>query len=242
MIFQPMNKMNNEGMSRTMDEAAISEQPEHEDEGAEVREASAAEDESPANAEDAPERTPEQISLALADLETRHAEKGQELADQADQFLRLQAEFDNFRRRSLKEKQESLKFGSEGLVQGLLAAVDDLDRALEHGAQNPGPEVKVILDGIELVHRGVLSALAKYGVSEIEAKGKIFDPAHHEAMGQVVDAEQSPNTVLEVLQKGYRLHDRMLRPARVIISRDATPTAPKTAPAPAPEADAEDDH
>ncbi|MFP6655445.1 MAG: nucleotide exchange factor GrpE [Myxococcota bacterium] len=211
----------------------MSELPEHEDDGAEVCGDSGAKAESPSVSEDIPEdiledipiRTPEETSEALADLETRHADKLQELADQGDQLLRLQAEFDNFRRRSLKEKQESLKFGHEGLVQDLLAAVDDLDRALEHGAQDSGPEVKTILDGIELVHRGVLAALAKTGVSEIEALGKIFDPADHEAMGQRVDEEQPANTVLEVFQKGYRIHDRMLRPARVLISQEAPQAA-----------------
>ena len=87
-------------------------------------------------------------------------------------------------------------------------------------------EVKGILDGVELVHREVLGALAKHGVKEIEAEGKIFDPADHEAMGQVPNAEVPANTVLEVLQKGYVIHDRMLRPARVIVSRQATQKKP----------------
>ena len=88
---------------------------------------------------------------------------------------------------------------------------------------NAGPEVRGILDGVELVHREVLGALAKHGVKEIEAEGAIFDPADHEAMGQVPNADVPPNTVLQVLQKGYVIHDRMLRPARVIVSREATP-------------------
>jgi molecular chaperone GrpE len=167
--------------------------------------------------------TIELLSQELQDLKGLHEEKLKESEDQNEQFLRLQAEFENFRRRGLKEKQESFKFGHQNLVKDLLSAVDNLERALEHGAQNAGAEVKGILDGIELVHREILGALAKHGVAEIEAEGRIFDPAEHEAMGQVPNATVPPNTVIEVLQKGYVIHDRMLRPARVIVSREATP-------------------
>ena len=166
--------------------------------------------------------TIELLSQELQDLKSLHGEKLKEFDDQNEQFLRLQAEFENFRRRTLKEKQESFKFGHQNLVKDLLSAVDNLERALEHGAQNAGSEVQGILDGVELVHREVLGALAKHGVKEIEAKGVVFDPADHEAMGQVPSADVPPNTVLQVLQKGYVIHDRMLRPARVIVSREAT--------------------
>jgi molecular chaperone GrpE len=167
--------------------------------------------------------TIELLSRELQELKGLYEGKMKELEEPNDQFLRLQAEFENFRRRSLKEKQESFKFGHQNLVKDLLSAVDNLERALEHGAQDAGPEVIGILDGVELVHREVLGALAKHGVKEIEAEGKIFDPADHEAMGQVPNTDVPPNTVLQVLQKGYVIHDRMLRPARVIVSREATP-------------------
>ena len=189
-------------------------------ESVEARRASP-EDESPTNSAD--KMTIELLSQELQDLKALHEEKLKELEDGSEQFLRLQAEFENFRRRSLKEKQESFKFGHQNLVKDLLSAVDNLERALEHGAQNAGAEVKGILDGVELVHREVLGALAKHGVKEIEARGQTFDPADHEAMGQVPNSDVPPNTVLEVLQKGYVIHDRMLRPARVIVSREATP-------------------
>ena len=167
--------------------------------------------------------TIELLSQELQELKGLYEEKLSEAEGKEEQFLRLQAEFENFRRRSLKEKQESFKFGHQNLVKDLLSAVDNLERALEHGAQNAGAEIKGILDGVELVHREVLGALAKHGVKEIEAEGRIFDPAEHEAMGQVPNAQVPPNTVLQVLQKGYVIHDRMLRPARVIVAREATP-------------------
>jgi molecular chaperone GrpE len=164
--------------------------------------------------------TIELLSRELQDLKALYEDKVKECEEQEERYLRLHAEFDNFRRRGLKEKQESLQFGHQNLVKDLLSAVDNLERALEHGAQHAGAEVKGILDGVELVHREVLGALAKHGVTEIEAEGKVFDPAVHEAMGQVPNAEVPPNTILQVLQKGYLIRDRMLRPARVLVSRE----------------------
>jgi molecular chaperone GrpE len=172
--------------------------------------------------------TIELLAQELQDLKGLHDAKIKEFDDQNEQFLRLQAEFENFRRRSLKEKQESLKFGHQNLVKDLLSAVDNLERALEHGAQKDGSkgekplDIKGVLDGIQLVHREILGALAKHAVKEIAAEGEVFDPANHEAMGQLPSAEVAPNTILEVLQKGYVIHDRMLRPARVIVSRQVT--------------------
>ena len=169
-------------------------------------------------ASSADKMTIELLSTELQELKKLHEETVKENAEAEEKSLRLHAEFENFRRRSLKEKQESFKFGHQNLVKDLLSAVDNLERALEHGAQNAEGDAKGILDGIELVHREILGAFAKNGVREIEAKGQLFDPAVHEAMGQIPSADVPSNSVLEVLQKGYEIHDRMLRPARVIVS------------------------
>jgi molecular chaperone GrpE len=178
---------------------------------------------SPQISEDTPDKlTIELLSKELQDLKALYEQTVQECEEAEERYLRLHAEFDNFRRRGLKEKQESLQFGHQNLVKDLLSAVDNLERALEHGAQNTGPEAKGILDGVELVHREVLGALAKHGVTQIEAEGKTFDPAVHEAMGQVPNDEVPANTVLQVLQKGYQIRDRMLRPARVLVSRESS--------------------
>ena len=179
------------------------------------------------SASSADKMTIELLSKELQELKALHEEKLAELEERQDQHVRLQAEFENFRRRGLKEKQESLRFGHQNLVKDLLSTVDNLERALEHGAQGagsdagePSGEVKGILDGVGLVYREILGALAKHGVQEIEAEGRPFDPAFHEAMGQIPNGSVPPNTVLEVLQKGYVIHDRMLRPTRVIVSRE----------------------
>ncbi len=177
----------------------------------------------PPGAASADKLTIELLSQELQELKRFHEEKVQEFADQKDHFLRLQAEFENFRRRSLKEKQESLRFGHQNLVKDLLSAVDNLERAMEHGAQNAGAEVRGVLDGIALVHREILSAFEKHGVTQIDASGQAFDPAVHEAIGQIPSSEVPVNTVVQVLQKGYVIHDRMVRPSRVLVSREPTP-------------------
>lgn len=165
-------------------------------------------------------QTIEMLSRELQDLKRLYDEKVRESEDLEERSIRLHADFDNFRRRSLKEKQESLQFGHQNLVKDLLSAVDDLERALEHGAQSEGSDVQGILDGVSLVQKELLGALAKHGVTTIEAEGKPFDPTVHEAIGQVPSAEVPPNTVLQVLQKGYLIRDRMVRPARVLVSRE----------------------
>ncbi len=174
-------------------------------------------------AQTADKLTIELLSQELQELKRFHEEKVEEFAGQKDHFLRLQAEFENFRRRSLKEKQESLRFGHQNLVKDLLSAVDNLERAMEHGAQNAGAEVRGVLDGIALVYREIMSTFDKHGVSQIDAAGQVFDPAVHEAIGQIPNAEAPPNTVVQVLQRGYVIHDRMVRPSRVLVSRAPTP-------------------
>lgn len=196
-------------------------------EATEALEAREAAEVAAADADSADKMTIEMLSNELQELKNLHEEKLKETEEQTEHHLRLQAEFENFRRRSLKEKQESFKFGHQNLVKDLLSTVDNLERALEHGAQSAGAEVQGIIDGVELVHREILGVLAKHGVSEIQAEGQSFDPAVHEAMGQIPNGAVPANTVLQVLQKGYMIHDRMLRPSRVMVSRE--PTAEESA-------------
>jgi len=143
-----------------------------------------------------------------------------ELEEAGDRFMRLQAEFENFRRRSLKERQESLQYGHQNLVKDLLATVDNLERALAHSQEDASADMESVVQGVELVKRELLGALGKHGVKVIEPLREAFDPAFHEAMGQLPDASVEPNSVLEVLQKGYMINDRMLRPARVLLARE----------------------
>ena len=144
-----------------------------------------------------------------------------ELADQKDQHLRLQAEFDNFRRRSLKERQEAFQYGNQDIVKDLLTTVDNLERAAAHARRAERGDPDALLEGVDLVSRELLGVFGKYGVTVIEALNRPFDPSVHEAMGQIEDASVPPNTVVQVLQTGYQLRDRMLRPAMVMVSKPA---------------------
>jgi molecular chaperone GrpE len=145
----------------------------------------------------------------------------QEVAALGDRLLRLGADFDNFRKRTLREREESHRYGHENLVKDLLATVDNLDRAVE-AARRGGGDFESMLQGVELVQRELQGVLAKHGVARIEASGEPFDPTVHEAMAQRDDGSVPANTVVQVYQPGFRLHDRLLRPARVVVSRPPT--------------------
>ncbi len=180
--------------------------------------------------EEALREATEAVEARQAEREDGEAEDGEatepealrgELAALQERMIRLQADFDNFRRRALKEREEAHQYGHENLVKDLLASVDNLDRAIEHARKSDGGDFESMLQGVELVQRELLGALANHGVSEIEAGNVAFDPNVHEAMAQREDDSVPVNTVIEVFQKGYRLRDRLLRPARVVVSKPA---------------------
>ena len=131
-----------------------------------------------------------------------------------DDLQRLKAEFDNYRKRAARDQESLVARAHERLVKELLPVLDDLGRALEAAEQHEEAKLE---DGVRLVHRQLSDVLVKEGLTEIETDGA-FDPHVHEALlAQPSDAE--PGTVIEVLQKGYRLGDHVLRPARVIIAQ-----------------------
>jgi molecular chaperone GrpE len=136
-----------------------------------------------------------------------------------ERMVRLQADFDNFRKRTLRERQEALSYGHELVVKDLLPVVDNLERAIEHASASTGADFEGMLQGVELVRRELLGVLAKHGVNTIEAEGEVFDPNLHEALAQMEDDRVPAGHVGRVLQKGYRLRDRLLRPARVMVSK-----------------------
>jgi molecular chaperone GrpE len=130
-----------------------------------------------------------------------------------DALQRLKAEFDNYRKRVARDQQELVARAAERLAGELVPILDDLERALEAAADHEEAKLE---EGVRLVHRALAEALAKEGLSEIETDGK-FDPHTQEALlSQPSEAEEG--TVIQVLQKGYRLGDRVLRPARVVVS------------------------
>jgi molecular chaperone GrpE len=154
-------------------------------------------------------------------LRSELEELRRETAGLQERLLRLSADFDNFRKRHLREREEAHRYGHENLVKDLLATVDNLERAVEH-ARRGGGDFDGMLQGVELVQRELFGALAKHGVTRIEAAGEPFDPNVHEAVAQQEDGSSPANTVVQVYQPGYRLWDRLLRPARVVVSKAAS--------------------
>jgi len=156
------------------------------------------------------ERLPEEEQVEQVD-ELAVAQK--ERDDYLDALQRLKAEFDNYRKRVARERAALAAHASERLLRELVPVLDDLERALEFAAAHEEAQLE---DGVRLVHRALAAALAKEGLAEITTEGK-FDPHTQEALlSQPSEAEEG--TVIQVLQKGYLLGDRVLRPARVVIS------------------------
>src|SRR4029453_16236286 len=149
----------------------------------------------------------------------RGARRREEPAEADARLLPLEAEFENFRKRALRERQEAAQYGSQNLFKDLVSVVDNLERAIAHARESGGGDLASFLQGVELVRRELLGVFEKNHVTEIEAKGKPFDPALHEAMTQVESGAVPPNTVIDVLEKGFQLRDRLVRPARVIVAK-----------------------
>jgi molecular chaperone GrpE len=152
-----------------------------------------------------------------SELEGKLQEKEQEAKDHYDRYLRLSAEMENFKKRMEKEKGETYKFANENLLKDLLPILDNLERALEQGQE--ADNSKALLEGVEMVYKGFLTVLEKYGITRVEALGEEFDPNHHEAVMVQEDAGHPPGLVIAQLQKGYRLHNRLVRPAMVVVSK-----------------------
>jgi len=134
--------------------------------------------------------------------------------------LRLAAEFENYKRRAQRDQSDSIRFGNESLLKNLLPIIDNLERAIQcakdAGASGP------LLEGVELTHKQFLETVGKVGVRQICSQGNPFDPAVHQAVTQVESENVPPNTVVEEFQKGYFLHDRILRPAMVSVAKGKT--------------------
>lgn len=139
-----------------------------------------------------------------------------ELKELNERFLRVQADYDNFRRRTKAEKEAAAKYRAQSLAEQLLPVLDNFERALS--VETTNEESKSILQGVEMVYRQFLEALKQEDIEEVEAYGVPFDPHKHQAVMQEKSEEHESGIVLEVLQKGYRLKDRVIRPAMVKVN------------------------
>ena len=183
-------------------------------------------------AQGSPEAAPAQPEAAPAQPEAIPDDREQELQalkEEAvanyDKFLRVSAEFDNFKRRLQKEHAENLRFAITPLVRELAGTVDTLELAVDHAKNGQDDGGTALLEGIEMVVKQIREVFAKFGVTRIETADQPFDPALHEAMTMVETADAPENQVVEEFQAGYQLHGRVVRPARVAVSKKPGPPA-----------------
>nr|MBU1327602.1 nucleotide exchange factor GrpE [Candidatus Omnitrophota bacterium] len=152
------------------------------------------------------------------------AEEFQVLEDKAgksdeyyDRLLRLQADFDNYKKRLEKEKLEFIKFANEEIIAEILKILDDFERAVEAGKIKH--DFDILYKGIEMIHKDLSDFLKEEGIKEIEAEGKLFNPHEHEAMMQEETGDHPEDYVIEELQKGYTLNGRVIRPSKVKVAK-----------------------
>ncbi len=136
-----------------------------------------------------------------------------------DRLLRTTADFDNYRKRAAREKQDAIKFANEGLLEKLVPVLDSFDMALAAADNAQGDSAQSLKAGIGMVYQQLKSALANAGLEEIEATGKPFDPNLHEAVSQQETADLPEGQVVQQLRRGYKLKERLLRPATVVVSK-----------------------
>jgi molecular chaperone GrpE len=137
-----------------------------------------------------------------------------------DDVLRVQAEMQNLRRRTEQDVEKAHKYGQEKFSIELLSVMDNLERALDAASQHDDETVKAIYDGVNLTLKSFMDCFSKFNIEVIDPLGEPFDPQKHQAMSIQENPEAEPNTVISVLQKGYTLHGRVIRPAMVMVSKE----------------------
>ncbi len=160
----------------------------------------------------------EELKADIQEEETK--EDNNELEELNQQYLRLAADFENYKKRMTKERADSIAFGNEELIKEMLNVLDNLDRALEHAEHQE--EAKPLIDGVKIVQKQFLNTLEKFGVQAIDAsKGTVFDPMMHQAIEHAESNDISPGHVLMEMLPGYTIKDRLLRPALVVVAKDS---------------------
>jgi molecular chaperone GrpE len=162
--------------------------------------------------------TAEQPALTQAQIEELKIQAAK-AAEHWDRLLRATADFDNFKKRAARERQDAIKFANESLMQKLIPVLDSFESAISalKGAGSENPES--LLKGVSMIHQQLKSVLSESGLDEIEAHGKPFDPNLHEAVSQAESEEHPEGHVVQQLRRGYRLRERLLRPATVIVAK-----------------------
>jgi molecular chaperone GrpE len=162
-------------------------------------------------------RSSEDVKKEIEELKKKLEEKEKETKDHYDRFLRMAADYENYKKRMTREKEEWTKFANEELIKAFLPIIDNLERAVNHSESTGGGQN--LVEGVKLTLQQLLQALNKFGVTPIESVGKPFDPTLHEAMLVVETDQHEPNQVVEEFQRGYLLSNRLLRPATVAVAK-----------------------
>ena len=143
---------------------------------------------------------------------------GKDYQDLYQKYIRLAADFENYKKRLAKEKADVIAYGNEELIKALLNVIDNLERALDHADADEDP--KPLIEGVKLVHKQFLSCLEKFGVQFVDASpGDEFDPRLHQAIERVESPDFTPGLIISEMLRGYTLKDRLLRPALVVVSK-----------------------
>ncbi len=170
------------------------------------------------NPEDRPVNDKKSLEdMTKAELLTKAKELREEAEKNYDLYLRSQAEIDNMIKRNKREKEEWIKFSNETLIKEILPVVDNLEKAISHS--NNENSLDALREGVELTLKGLKASLAKSGVEEVKSVGEVFDPCFHHAVSQRDDDKVEAGIILDELQKGYTLNERLIRPAMVVLSK-----------------------
>jgi molecular chaperone GrpE len=159
----------------------------------------------------------QQKEKEIEELKKKLDEKEKEIKEHHDRLLRLAADFENYKKRAARDKEDWTKFANEDLLRTILPFIDNLERAINHAQKMA--DTGVLIEGVRLTIQQIVQSLNKFGLSSFQSVGKPFDPTVHEAMLVVETDKHEPNQVVEEFQKGYLLNDRLLRPATVSVSK-----------------------
>ncbi len=165
-----------------------------------------------------PEAVEEESTDPLTALQNEVEAMRTEAGKNWDLYLRERADLENVRKRNQRDKEDAIKFANDRLLKEMIPVLDNLERAVEHARQDDD-DSQGLLEGVNMTINQFRKALEDFGVKPISALGTDFDPNLHQAMGQIESAEQAPNTVVSEFQKGYLLHDRLLRPSLVMVAK-----------------------
>ncbi len=162
-----------------------------------------------------------ELEEKISELETRLSESELKLKEHYERLLRSEADFQNLKKRTEKEKEDTRKYALQDIVVGILNVLDHIERGIQayNDLENETLDKEEVLKGLELIYKDLKEVLCAHGLCEIECIGKEFDPYYHEALATICSEETEDNVIVEEFQKGYILNDRVIRPSRVKIAK-----------------------